>query len=300
MRQQLQDLLQKRVQQYVSSSRNNNQECEKIKKKMTALDNRQAEIVKVNAKGYIDKIEKTEAEEVEHVQYHVHLQYLIKQNKHVYLEEEIEIRHAEFYKDVLVEDIEINPFQSIDLRTTVELMEEDPFESYERMGFQYDRLKAVRYAERWWNEFNPAYEKFDVDCTNYISQCLHAGGAPMRGYPGRGNGWWMQNQNWSYSWTVANSLRWYLPNSKIGLRAREVSSPDELLLGDVICYDFEGDGRFNHTTIVTGRDAEGMPLVNAHTFNSRMRYWAYEDSTAYTPNINYKFLTIIDDKGIKA
>ena len=122
----------------------------------------------------------------------------------------------------------------------------------------------------------------------------------MRGYPGRGNGWWMQNQNWSYSWTVANSLRWYLPNSKIGLRAREVSSPDELLLGDVICYDFEGDGRFNHTTIVTGRDAEGMPLVNAHTFNSRMRYWAYEDSTAYTPNINYKFLTIIDDKGIKA
>jgi hypothetical protein len=47
---------------------------------------------------------------------------------------------------------------------------------------------------------------------------------------------------------------------------------------------------------VTGKDASGMPLVNAHTYNSRMRYWAYEDSTAYTPNIKYKFLSITDDQ----
>lgn len=118
----------------------------------------------------------------------------------------------------------------------------------------------------------------------------------MRGYPNRGKGWWMRSGNWSYSWTVANSMRWYLPSSNSGLRAEEVSSPDQLLIGDVICYDFQGDGRFDHTTIVTGKDASGMPLVNAHTYNSRMRYWAYEDSTAYTPNIKYKFLTITDDQ----
>ena len=64
-----------------------------------------------------------------------------------------------------------------------------------------------------------------------------------------------RNNNWSYSWAVANSLRLYFANSKNGLRAREVRSPDQLLLGDVICYDFEGDGRFNHNTIVTGKDA---------------------------------------------
>ena len=87
----------------------------------------------------------------------------------------------------------------------------------------------------------------------------------------------------------------YLATSKTGLRAVEVQDPRELQLGDVICYDFEGDGRFNHNTIVTGKDAYGYPLVNAHTYNSRMRYWAYEDSSAYTPNIKYKFYTIIDD-----
>ena len=26
-----------------------------------------------------------------------------------------------------------------------------------------------------------------------------------------------------------------------------------------------------------------------------MRFWSYEDSTAYTPNIKYKFFTIVDD-----
>lgn len=106
----------------------------------------------------------------------------------------------------------------------------------------------------------------------------------------------MRNQSWSYSWTVAHSLRQYIPNSSVGLRGKLVDSPDKLKLGDVICYDFEGDGRFDHTTIVTGRDADGMPLVNAHTYNCRMRYWNYEDSTAYTPNIKYKFLTIMDDR----
>lgn len=116
----------------------------------------------------------------------------------------------------------------------------------------------------------------------------------MRGYPNRGNGWWMQNNSWSYSWSVANAFPRYLEASKQGLRAKVVSDVSQLKLGDVICYDFEGDGKYNHTTIVTAKDGNGEPLVNAHTYNSRMRYWAYEDSTAYTPNIKYRFFSIID------
>ena len=44
----------------------------------------------------------------------------------------------------------------------------------------YNRQAAVQYANLWWNRRNPAFPNFDVDCTNYISQCLLAG-APMRG-----------------------------------------------------------------------------------------------------------------------
>jgi hypothetical protein len=294
LRKQLQGLLEKRVQQCVTNSRSSIHTCEKIERKREALSNRKAEMMKVKAKGKINHIEPS-VEEIEKVFYQVHLQYLIQQKNHLYMEEEVELRQAEFYKGILVDDQEMNPFYSEEDHVIAppkfDLEERD-----ERVVYRYNRLKAVQYAERWWNDYNPVYKKFDVDCTNYISQCLHAGAAPMRGYPNRGKGWWMQNNNWSYSWSVAHSFRWYLPGSKIGLRAKEVASPDKLLLGDVICYDFQGNGRFDHSTIVTGRDAVGMPLVNAHTTNSRMRHWAYEDSTAYTPNIQYKFFTIIDDE----
>lgn len=56
----------------------------------------------------------------------------------------------------------------------------------------YDREAAVRYANEWWNGRNPAFPVFDVDCTNFISQCLLAGGAPMHGYPNRERGWWLR------------------------------------------------------------------------------------------------------------
>ncbi len=288
LKEQLQAHLMKRVKQCVSNSRHIS--CEKIERKKESLSKRKGEIVKARATGKINH----QSEELEYskVFYQVHFQYVINHKDQIYLEEEVEKRVAEFYKGILIEDREAAVAQTNEGEafTIAELTN-----SNERVYFRYDRLKAVKYAERWWNEYNPRFKSFEVNCTNYISQCLHAGEAPMTGYPNRSKGWWMQSQNWSYSWTVANAFRWYLPNAKSGLRAKEVKDPMELKRGDVICYDFQGDGRFDHTTIVTAKDKDGMPLVNANTANSRMRYWAYEDSTAYTPNIQYKFLHIIDD-----
>ncbi|HEY2422376.1 MAG TPA: amidase domain-containing protein [Neobacillus sp.] len=286
----LQELFQKRVHAFIEDTRKQKDVYPKAKRKLESLAKRSAEIVKVKAVGNI-VLESTK-DQLQMITYQVHFQYLIKQNGILYMEEEVEERIARFFNGMLVADEEVDPPALPKYHNDLSVpMTED---NQERLSYQYDRLKAVQYAERWWNSYNPAYKKFEVDCTNFISQCLHVGGAPMRGYPNRGAGWWLQNSNWSYSWAVANSLKLYLTNSKSGLRAKEVSSPDQLLLGDVICYDFEGDGRFNHNTIVTGKDGYGMPLVNAHTYNSRMRYWAYEDSSAYTPRIKYKFYTIVE------
>jgi hypothetical protein len=292
LRQLLQDLFEKRVSQFVSTNRGQKLFFPKAEIKQAALANRSAEIVKAKAAGKI--IEESEEDEFQTIKYQAHYQYLIKQNGILYIEEEMEERLAKFYKKALVMDEEIRPIIEPETHSEAEPNFMELEKQEERVSYEYNRLKAVQYAERWWNSYNPAYQKFQNDCTNFISQCLQAGGAPMRGFPRRDAGWWLQRSNWSYSWAVANSLRLYFANSKSGLRAREVSSPDQLILGDIICYDFEGDGRFNHNTIVTGKDANGMPLVNAHTYNSRMRYWAYEDSSAYTPSIKYKFYSIID------
>ena len=69
----------------------------------------------------------------------------------------------------------------------------------------YNRAKAVQYAETWWQTPNPKYEEFEVDCTNYVSQCLFAGGAPMENNGKRDSGCCYagkkgQQKQWSFSW----------------------------------------------------------------------------------------------------
>lgn len=292
---QLQELLERRVDQCVNDK---SSPCIKIEKKKELLAKRDAEIVKANAKGKI--VEKSSKVDLSNIHYIVHFQYLIKQKDQFIFEEELEHRIASFYKGSLMSDQELNVIgqtnkMDINNLAIFNEMVSNYDKTEERLAFHYDRRKAVQYAERYWNEYNPQYQKFTDDCTNFISQCLRAGGAPMRGYPNRSRGWWYQGGTWSYSWTVAHALKLYLSTSKDGLRAKEVKDPRDLLLGDVICYDFQGNGRFDHNTIVTAKDALGYPLVNAHTTNSRMRYWSYEDSTAYTDQIQYKFYTIVDD-----
>jgi hypothetical protein len=172
---------------------------------------------------------------------------------------------------------------------------------YGRKGTPYRREASVAYAERWWNEPNPAYGNFEVNCTNYVSQCLFAGGAPMNYTGRRQSGWWFKGYSggvelWSYSWAVANGLKAYLSNPRaFGLRAEAVESPDQLKLGDVICYDWEGNGRVGHNTIVTAFTPEGMPLVNANTVSSRHRYWDYKDSYAWKEQTRYHFYHIADE-----
>ena len=270
----------------------NDQENQALERMLLSIEGRNIEVVKGSATIKITN-EMEQTKDLKDAEYTCHYKWLYKQDDTFSLEERIEQRKARLYKNELVEDILVEDYNQ---EIEQEIQTKEP---REKVDFTYDRLAAVQYAERWWDSTNPRYKNFEVNCTNFISQCLHAGGASMRGYPNRSSGWWMQQNNWSYSWTVANAMRSFLTHSKIGLRAKVVTSADQLRPGDVICYDFQGDGRYDHTTFVVAKDQENMPLVNAQTYNSRMRYWSYEDSTAYTPNIQYTFFRIIDDTSSK-
>lgn len=261
-----------------------------LKRKKQRMKDRGVQIVKTMVDGRIFNQHSFEKQRT--VNYGLHVRHLVKQKYEFYVEEEIGTRRALFEGEKLISDESLTKEGSDHSAPTVEREKNVSG----RGNFRYRRLEAVRYADRWWNSYNPAYRSFDMDCTNYISQCLKAGGAPMAGYPGRSKGWWYAGNNWSFSWTVANALRWYLPGATSGLRAKELSTADQLIPGDVIGYDFEGDGVWEHSTIVTAKDMKGMPLVNAHTTNCRRHYWDYEDSVAWTPDIKYKFFRILDDE----
>lgn len=165
---------------------------------------------------------------------------------------------------------------------------------------RYRREDAVAYADRWWKDGNPEFETFDVDCTNYVSQCLFAGGAPINYTGKRETGWWYKGYQgkqewWSFSWAVSDSLQRYLSGSRSsGLRAEVMERPEQLMLGDIIQYDWDGNGHYQHSTIVTAFDAGGMPLVNARTVSSRHRFWDYQDSYAWTDKTAYRFFHIND------
>ena len=163
----------------------------------------------------------------------------------------------------------------------------------------YDREAARQYADIWWNSYNPRFIQFEVDCTSFASADPYfAGKAPMNYTGRRDRGWWYRGKSgsqelWSYSWAVAQALNIYLSGSHSGLRGIEVDSPAKLTIGDVINYAWDGN-RFTHSTFVTGMAADGMPLVNAHTVNSRNRYWSYRDSYAWTERTVYRFYHIPD------
>lgn len=260
-------------------------------RKQRLFQERDAEIVKATA--HVSFIRQLNTAMYQDVDYLIHFQYLIRQRHTFYVEEEQIERRLQIENGHITKDIRIEP-----------VTESVQFETQERevtkgkgqyIPYTYNRLEAVKYAERWWDGRNPAYRNFQDNCTNFISQCLYAGDTPMRGYPNIRNGWWQQNNQWSWSWAVAHSFHWYLSGATVGLRAKQVEKPEDLLLGDIIVYDFENDGRWNHTTIVVAKDANGMPLVNAHSANSRRRYWSYEDSSKYTPQMKYKFFHILDN-----
>ncbi|MFD2673571.1 amidase domain-containing protein [Marinicrinis sediminis] len=157
----------------------------------------------------------------------------------------------------------------------------------------YDRDKVRQYADQYWQRPNPSFRYFDEDCTNFVSQCLYAGGVPINYTGRRERGWWYRSNkgsgSWSFSWTVAQSLHLYLSAKRSQPLARRVERADQLEIGDCILYDWNGDGRFQHATIVTAKDKQGMPLVNAHTTNSKRRYWDYTDSPAWSGHTKYGF-----------
>lgn len=98
--------------------------------------------------------------------YQLHVTFLIKKNQRFYREEQCRPHRAYFYKKILQRDEELPEqiYDDADYRSNL-MIELTPTEALER--FVYDRSAAVRYAEHWWNDANPAYQFFEVnDCTD--------------------------------------------------------------------------------------------------------------------------------------
>lgn len=139
----------------------------------------------------------------------------------------------------------------------------------------YNRERAVDYAHEWAYGRNPAYLSFNGiggDCTNFISQCIHAGGAQMN-YT-KDTGWYyISSTDRAAAWTGVEYLYRFLINNKsVGPYAEEVSAR-EMEKGDIVQLSFIR-GQFSHSLIVV--ETGNIPSVNnikiaTHTIDADYR-----------------------------
>lgn len=129
----------------------------------------------------------------------------------------------------------------------------------------YNPLLAVEYAKKWAFNYNPNYYNFSSmggDCTNFISQCLHAGGINMNFAK---YGWYYSSLNdRAPAWTGVDEFwNFGIANTQVGFNLKE-SSLSSLRVGDIIQL-YNGE-RFYHTLLVVSIE-KGI-RVSAHDNNS--------------------------------
>src|SRR5271169_498896 len=86
----------------------------------------------------------------------------------------------------------------------------------------FDHAAAVAYARKWAGGRNPVFPDMggSEDCTNFISQCLGAGGWPMvDGYYYFYDNWWCNpwspdKHKWTYSWVSAPDMAKFFDRSR--------------------------------------------------------------------------------------
>ncbi|QGG48511.1 amidase domain-containing protein [Heliorestis convoluta] len=156
---------------------------------------------------------------------------------------------------------------------------------------RYNREAAVAYAYRHWNNPNRAYPFFGDpgeggDCTNFISQCLFAGGMPWVEGPLErftwATYWWCKpgatdrdgDRRITLTWKVASAF-----HNHWSKRATDYSihSPEEMIAqwpqwleklwrGDVIQLTLP-EGRPYHTLLVVKKVEQDFHLA-AHTYDT--------------------------------
>lgn len=160
----------------------------------------------------------------------------------------------------------------------------------------YNRNNARAYADRWWNDRNPAWRNYDPmggDCTNYVSQILYAGGIP-KDKGGSYLWYWDSDNARSSSWTSVNSLWTYIYNNTRldgynGPQGLQVTDRTRLQTGDVI--QLSSNGSYFHTYAVYSAAYESGRFVVRITSHTNNRWKDDLDATA--PQYGKRYISIL-------
>jgi len=133
----------------------------------------------------------------------------------------------------------------------------------------YDRGSASNYAMIYGPLLGEnGYHSWVNNCTNFVSQCMRAGGWYLvSGYYKSSSAWWYDGglrPYASYTWAGAQNFNWFLVMSGRGTFLRNIW---DMVAGDVVQYDTDKLDGINHTQICHYRSIGGMLYMAQHTSN---------------------------------
>lgn len=135
--------------------------------------------------------------------------------------------------------------------------------------------RQLEYAFQYWENYNLAefgtFNPVGGDCANFVSQTLLARGWPMT------DDWHSYNAgaDWTSSWIYTPAFEtWLLDNPQLGAVRLELDDRDQVKVGDIVVFDWNGNGFLDHIQIVSAIDTvDGVTKIAmvGHNLDSDFR-----------------------------
>lgn len=134
-------------------------------------------------------------------------------------------------------------------------------------SYTYNVSNAIAYADKYCINYNSAYNSYKGrggDCANFVSQCLYTGG-------------FKQDSEW-YKHSVAwiNVMKQIAHFKAYGTFLNATNS--NLIKGNPIYFDWNGDSTYDHATICVGRNNSGIAILDSHTkdlYHATWTNWSF-------------------------
>jgi hypothetical protein len=171
----------------------------------------------------------------------------------------------------------------------------------------YSGPRAASYADQYANTFNGSFPQFSDDCTNFVSQAVNYGGYSMHPTPNdqstTNDAYWFvlypgYLQAYSHSWSVVQDYwYWLIGQNPGGTQEGSFSynngknkapafTPNSVVTGDVLFYDWGTGQGISHTSIQVGWGTDQYGYygnwVDAHTTNHKHIFWTLKDAPGNT------------------
>ena len=115
----------------------------------------------------------------------------------------------------------------------------------------------------------------DQECAWFVSHALWAGGLAM-------NSTWTDTSPTAVNVVRAQAMVDTIVKYGLGTKSTKITWSDQTAkgarVGDVIAYDWGGDGIVDHVAIVTSLNASGYPYVTQRSPAQKSRYWSWSAS----------------------